>query len=141
MASEKENKKEMQKKYVELQVLANQLKQMQAQVQALDEHSIELSSIVGNIEELKAFESGREILVPFSEGIFARANLQDSKELIVNVGSGILVRKSLSETAELLSKRISDINGQKEMLINELQEISIKVEKLEESLGAFEESS
>lgn len=141
MAVEKESKKEMQKKYVELQVLANQLKQMQAQVQALDEHSIELSSIIENIEELKAFESGREILVPFSEGIFARANLQDSKELIVNVGSGILVRKGLSETAELLSKRINDINGQKEMLINELQEISIKAGKLEESLGAFEESS
>jgi len=141
MAAEKENRNEMQKKYVELQVLANQLKQMQAHVQALDEHSIELGGIIKNIGELDTLGSGREILVPFSEGIFAKANLQDSKELIVNVGSGILVRKGLSETAELLSKRINDINGQKEMLIKELQEIGIKAGKLEESLGSFEESS
>lgn len=134
---DKTKEKEVQKKYIELQLLGNQLKQMQSQIQALDEQSVGLSNLIENLKELKLVKKGTGILVPFSEGIFVKAGLESGDELIVHIGGNVAVKKSIDETIEFIDEKKREIVEQREPILEELQKASIKTQELEESLNAL----
>ena len=88
-----ENQKELQKMYLELQLLDEQMKQIQKQITMLDEQLVELNNTIQALDDFNKTSVGSNILVPLSPGVFANAELKDNKELLVNVGSNIVVKK------------------------------------------------
>ena len=100
---------ELQKKYLEFQLLDQQLKQTQKQAQLL--------------EELKDVKPGSEILVPVSNGMFAKATLTDSHELIVNVGSGAAVPKTIEAAQQMLAKQLDEVQKVRVQLAELMQQL------------------
>ena len=134
-----ENQKELQKMYLELQFLDEQMKQIQKQITMLDEQLIELNNTIQALDDFNKTAIGSNILVSLSPGVFANAGLKDNKELLVNVGSNIVVKKSVEETKELLKKRLEIIKQYRDMILDEMQKINLQAVNLEQEINKITE--
>ena len=124
------DEQELQQKYFELQMLEQQLKALQNQIFKMDEQLVEIRLAIENVEELKATQKGKEILVPLTQGIFIKSELKDNEKLIVNVGANITVEKTIEETKDLLKKQHVEISKYKEELESTMQNLEDEFTKL-----------
>ncbi len=115
------DEKDLQQKYLELQMLSAQIKQLQKAAALLDEQAQEIAIVTEGLDELKKVGKGNEILVPISSGIFAKGELKESSELIVSVGSNVAVAKTSEDTKKLLQERFVEIGREKDEIFIQLQ--------------------
>ncbi|MCK5607899.1 prefoldin subunit alpha [Candidatus Pacearchaeota archaeon] len=108
-----------------LQMFEQQIKQLQQQMQAVEETSIELSTLNIGLDDLIGAE-GKEVMAPLGRGIFAKAKLI-SEDLIVDIGGKNLVKKTIPQTKEI-------IEGQLEKLDAAKKELDAEIEKVNKSL-------
>jgi len=121
-------------KYIELQVLDQQIKNIQKQLQMIDDQMIELIITRQSIDELKDVKLKSEILSPIASGIFVKSDIKDNNEFIVNVGSNVAVKKTREEVKELIEKQLYEIkNVQNELLVN-LQKMVLEAQNIEKEL-------
>ena len=92
------NEQNQQEILFKFSMYEQQIKQLQQQMQAVEQGIIELSSLNLGLDELVG-NTGKEIRAPIGRGIFVDAKL-NSEELIVDIGRGNLVKKSIPETKE-----------------------------------------
>lgn len=123
-----------QQKYMELQMINNQAKELQKQIQALENQVGEVDSILNNLDEMKNINVGSEILVPVANGIFLKAELKDSQNLKVNVGGNTVVVRTIDETKKLLGDQSIEIREVHDQLATQLKKIIEHAEKTEEEL-------
>ena len=116
MAKEKNNQ-DIQKNYLELQLLVNQISQIQQQIVSIQTQLNEIKNLKDSLEKLNKVKLNTEIYVPLGLNIFTKAKLANNDEFLVAVGNDILVEKSLEETTGLLSKQIIEV----EKIILELE--------------------
>ncbi len=121
MAQNPLDEKELQQKYMELQMLSSQIKQLQKGMQMLEEQSAEISAVAQSLDSLKRTQSGTEILIPVTSGIFMKGRVEDTTNLIVSVGSNVAVAKDVESTKKLLEERQNEIGSEKEELMLQLQ--------------------
>jgi prefoldin alpha subunit len=122
--------KDLQSKYVELQLLDRQLKQVQQQLALLEQQHNELLLIKQALSDLPKLKKGADALVPVSAGIYAKAKIENTDELVVNVGSNIAVGKSVRESAAMVDDQLKDLRDAEmkltldmNMLVGRAQEI------------------
>ena len=132
--NEKEKQKELEAKYAEHQLIEQQLKQFQNQIQTLDNQILEVNTLAQGIDELKKTKKDTDMLFPIANGIFMKGKLEDNSKLLVNVGAGVVVENTIEETKKLMEKQLKNIEKLKEQSINEMQKLVINMGKLEEEL-------
>ncbi|MEK6967304.1 MAG: prefoldin subunit alpha [Nanoarchaeota archaeon] len=126
---------QIQEKYMHLQLIAQTLRQVQQQLQMLDEQSSELDRMADGLGDLKDSKIGSNLLVPVSEGIFARATLSNSETLLVNVGSNVIVEKTIDETRQLLQDRNAELRLHREELKKQNKELFDAAQVLQDELN------
>ena len=138
----KPEEKKLQEKYIEMKMLEEQMEEIQKKAKTVEQQLMELMASTESLGEFKNIKKGDEILVPISSGIFAKANIKDSKEFLVNVGADTVGQKDLNTTKKLMEKQVEDmqqlhqkINMQMQkmamhasLLQNELKELASKVD-------------
>ncbi len=125
----------LKQKYAELRVAAGQIKQLQQQLEAIEEKKQELAGAISSIEELKKSGQGVKMLAPVTDGIFAKATFDGGNELIVNVGSDICVKKTADEAVQLLQAKVHELTGFQESVLEELNMLTDHANMLETELG------
>ena len=138
MANQTDNnqqQQQMQKVYMEYQMLDQQVKQMEKQLQAIESQIIDLQGIIINLDEFKSVNKGKEILFQLSPGIFSKAKLNDANELIVNVGAGIAVTKNIEQTKEILSRQLNEMQQVSVQISNEIRSLVTRAAQIEQELG------
>ncbi|OIO62754.1 prefoldin subunit alpha [Candidatus Woesearchaeota archaeon CG1_02_33_12] len=130
-----ENQKELQKMYLELQFLDEQMKQIQKQITMLDEQLVELNNTIQALDDFNKTAVGTKILVSLSPGIFTTAELKDNKELLVNVGGNIVVKKNVAETKDLLKKRFDSIKKYRDLTLAEMQKMGLQASNIEQEIN------
>lgn len=128
------NENELRTKFAELQLIDQQMKQVQKQIQTLNQQQQDLKLIEESLEELKNTENGKEMFVPISSGIFVKAELKDSNELLVNVGSNIAVKKSVDESKKLIFNQGIELDSLKKQMLGQLEKLSGKAMEIEDVL-------
>lgn len=134
MAPDQEKLNEM---YTRLQMIDSQLKQVQAQMNMV-EQELETTALVKEaLTDLDKVPSGNEILVPIAGGIFVKASIQDPQSLLVNVGSSVNVIKSLEEVSGLVDKQTEELEKnlmhmqeQFQALFEEATELNAQISEL-----------
>ena len=125
----------LQKLYVEFQILNQTIQQLEKQSTALNNQLMDLMVTSQSLEDIKKTKEGTEILVPLSSGIYAKAELKDSKNFIVNVGSNVTLVKDVDSTKKLIEDQINEIKKLQENLVNQLQEQTAKASFLEQEIS------
>ena len=122
-------------KYAELRMASVQIKQLQQQLEALDEKRQELENAITSLDSLKGSQKKAKMLAPITEGMFVSATLESSDELIVNVGGNVCVRKTVEEAKGMLKERLQDVSGYQENMLEELNKLTDQAAGLEGELG------
>ena len=105
-----------------LSVYEQQIQQLQQQLEAVEQATIEMNSLVLGLDDLVGSE-GKEILAPIGRGIFVKTKLA-SEDLTVDVGGKNFVKKSIPETKKLIEDQVKKLEEVKEELNNNLEEIN-----------------
>jgi len=132
---EKDAEKEVRKKYIELQLMEQQMKQLQENAKVLDSQLAELIGVIQSLEDFKSVENKTRLWVPISNGIFTKAELIDNRELMVNVGADVVVKKSAEETKSLIAGQMDEIKKVQQKVVEELQRIAVKAMGIEKELN------
>ncbi len=127
---------ELRQKYLELQMAAEQIKQMNAHLQAVEAKRSELEQNISSLEGIKG-KKNAGLLAPVVEGIFLRAELKSDSEVIVNVGAGVCVNKKIEEAAAILREKQAELGKYAKELAVELEMASEGIKKLEEELNSI----
>ena len=122
-------------KYAELRLASVQIKQLQQQLEALDEKRQELENAITSLDELKGSHKKAKMLAPITEGMFVSATLDSGDELIVNVGGNVCVRKTVEEVKGMLKERLQEVSGYQENMLEELNKLTDQAAGLEGELG------
>ncbi len=125
---------ELRQKYLELQVAAEQMKQMHSHLQAVEAKRGELELNISSLESIKGNKNA-ELLSPLVEGIFLRAELKSDSDVIVNVGAGVCVNKKVEEAAAILREKQAELGQFAKELAVEVKMASEGIKKLEEELN------
>ena len=129
------NEQEAQQKYIELQLLEQQVNQLQHQFSLLEQQSIELKSLSENIEEIKNIKINTRTFSSLGNGIFLESELKDNKELLVNVGANVIVKKSIEDTKKIITNQTLEIDKLKAQIEEQLQKLTIHSIDLQEELS------
>ncbi|MBU0980995.1 MAG: prefoldin subunit alpha [Nanoarchaeota archaeon] len=128
------DEKKVQEKYMEYQMVEQQLKQLQQQIQAIDSKLEEAAVLFNSLEEIKAAKPGSEVLVPMSNGIFVKGTLTDASTMLVNVGGGVVVDKTVQEVKDLIKTQIDEIQKAREQAVIEFEKVLKSYSDIEEQL-------
>jgi len=128
------NKGDLQKKYLELQLLIKQINDLQQQLLLLQQQILGLRELKENISKFKDLKSGVESYIPLGSNIFAKAKLIDNKEFLVGVGSNTFIKKTIDETLELIEKQTTEIEKIMQEFDIQINELDSKGHELQEEI-------
>ena len=103
-------KEELSQKYLEFQLLNQQIQQAQQQLQLLTKQITELKTLSKNLQELSKSKKDSEMYTNLGVGVNIKSKLTDIKKLLVNVGAGILVQKTPEETIKIVDKQAIELD-------------------------------
>ncbi|MBI2582417.1 prefoldin subunit alpha [Candidatus Woesearchaeota archaeon] len=101
MADEKRN----EDKYMQLQMLQQQVEQITEYMEKLQMQQKELDTSIEALTELQKIDLNTELLAPVANGIFLKAELKDNQKLVVNVGADVSTEKTIPEVITLLEEQ------------------------------------
>lgn len=127
---EKEN---LQNKILEMNLMENRLKQLDQQLNMIEQQLVEDEKLEEYLTELKSSPKSGAIF-PLGGGIFVKGSLEKVDTVLVNIGSKILVEKSVDDAKKLIEKRKNKLNVAKVDLGNHIREIMQSMAGLENGL-------
>ena len=136
----KMDEKELRTKYIEFQMMDQQMRQIQQQVQKLDTQLIEVMNLTESLEDFKKSKAGDELLAPFANGMFVRTNLQEENKLLLNVGAGIVDEKDIEGAKKLIETQLLDISKYREDLVAQLNNMTEKFQELSKELESMQKN-
>ncbi len=119
---------------IKLAGLEERAKQIEQNIQIVEENSIDLQRLQEGLEEIKG-SKGKEILAPIGRGIFVKAKL-DSEEFLTDIGGRTFVKKDGDDINKMIEENIGKLAELKAELFRELEELN---EELEDTLGSVEQ--
>lgn len=125
------DQEELQQKYIQLQLLDKQIKQVQQQLQTITNQLNELAYSIQSLNEFKKTKPGAEIYVPIVTGIFAKAELKEVKNVNINVGSNVAVTKSIEEARKILEDQLTELENVRIKLSNDAQKMVAQAQLLQ----------
>ncbi len=128
------NKEELQQQYMQLQMLDQQIKQVQKQLQTLTNQTNEVTYSIQSLEEFKEAKQESEIFVPVVTGIFAKAELKDTKNVNINVGGNVAVNKSLDDAKKLLEDQLKELETIRTKLSNDANKMVAQAQILQQHI-------
>ena len=129
-----EKEKKVQEMYMEFQMLEQHIRQMQKQLEAVTQQLIELTVTSSSLDEFNKIKPGKEIFVPLSSGIFAKASVKDTSGLLVNVGANVVVQKDVASTKKLIQKQMEEIKKIQGQIADDLEKLTGHAAQLEMQL-------
>jgi prefoldin alpha subunit len=119
---------ENQELLFKLSIFEQQIRQLQQQIQAVEQAVVDLQMLSHGMEELKG-KKGKEIFAPIGRGIFAKAQLL-SEELLVDIGNGNLVKKTIAQTKDMIDKQTVKLEEVKKELNDNLEKLGVELERI-----------
>ena len=132
-----DKEKKAQEVYMKFQVLEQHIKQMQKQLEMITHQLIELNATNNSLEEFNKISAGKEVFVPLSSGIFAKADIKDTSELLVNVGANVVVKKDIASAKKLIQKQLEEIKNIQKQMIGQLEKMTSHAAQLEMQLQSM----
>ena len=132
-----DNEKRAQEMYMQFQAMDQHIKQLQKQLEAVTGQLMELDASSYSLDEFRKISPEKEILLPLSSGIFAKASIKDASELLVNVGANVVVQKNVDSAKRLIQSQIEEIKKIQKQLVGELEKMMGHAAQIEMQLQSL----
>ena len=127
-------KKEVQEKYLELQLLQRQLQAVHQQIEALESQAQEMDIVHAALDDFSRTKKGSEMFVTLTPGLFVKAKLEETENVVLNVGGSAMVQKSIPEAKEIVANQGSELRKLQEELADQMRKLQEQAEKAQEEL-------
>jgi prefoldin alpha subunit len=111
-----------------LSVFEQHIRQLQQQIQAVEQAIVDMNSLNFGLDELQG-KKDKEIFAPIGRGIFAKTKLI-SEDLLVDVGGKNFVKKTIPEAKEMISKQVEKLEEAKKELEQNLEQVGKELERV-----------
>lgn len=129
-----DKEKKMQELYMEYQVIEQHIKQMQKQLELVTHQLIDINITNNSLDEFDKIDTKKEVFVPLSSGIFAKANIKDTSDLLVNVGANVVVKKDIASTKRLIQDQMEEIKKIQKQMVDELEKMAYHAAQIERQI-------
>ncbi|MDA3836063.1 MAG: prefoldin subunit alpha [Nanoarchaeota archaeon] len=125
------NEQDLNQKF---QAYEGQIRQLQEQLKAVEQATIDMVTISSGLDDLIGKE-GEEILAPIGRGILVKAKLL-SEQLVVEIGEGTFIEKSIPDTKKLIATQSEKMKGAQTQIEDELEKIN---QEITETMREYQE--
>ena len=122
-------------KYMEYQLLIQQLQQLHENINTLERHIIDLAALGESLNSIEGAKKNQEVLMPFGGGIFLRGMLADSEKVVMNVGANVCVEKTTNDSKAAINNQAEEIKMALEHLQNEAAKMTFRLRELQEEFN------
>ncbi|MDP2908523.1 MAG: prefoldin subunit alpha [Nanoarchaeota archaeon] len=127
-------KDDVSEKYLELQMLEQQLKQVNQQIVNINAQVLELQRIEGNLDDIAKTKGDTEILVSLGGGVLGKAELKDNQTVLMNVGANVVVEKDIPSSIEMIKHQIVQMKDVAMQMEQEFQILAMNSQVLQRDL-------
>ncbi|MEK6963728.1 MAG: prefoldin subunit alpha [Nanoarchaeota archaeon] len=125
-------------KLFDLQMADKQLEQLKEHLERLDRQLSEVAAMRKSLEEFKELEGQEELMVPITNGVFAKAQLKSKDKVHVNVGEGVIVDKTIDQAITLITTQLNQMANYREQVLDQFNSWIQKAEGLAKELQVQE---
>jgi prefoldin alpha subunit len=118
-----------QQKFMEFQLLNQQMQQMQQQLHSLDNQLSELDNIKSDLISLKD-QKNSKTFSSLGGGILVESEIKESDSVLLSVGANVLVKKKKEKAIELVEKQLEQLTQIKAQLEGEANKLSLHLASL-----------
>lgn len=130
----KDPRQELQEKYIEMQLLKQQITSYVEQKQAIDEKQNELNSTVEALQKLSSVKKGEEMWSSLGSGTFVRSDIKDIEKVLVAIGAGVVTKETITRAIEILQSRANDLENLSNEIVKEANRLVERINELEPEL-------
>ena len=130
-ASKKQDRQGLQEKYLELQVLKQQISNYVEQKQAVDVKINELNASIEALKALPNVKKGEEMWSSLGSGTFVRSDIKDVEKVLVAIGAGVVTRETLPKAIEILESRAKELSDINDEIIRQANTMVERINQLE----------
>ena len=116
-------KEDLQQRFVEFQMVDQQIKVLQQQLHVLEQQATEIAQLIDNLEQLKTVKPKTPAFAHLGPGVAIEATITDASQVVMNVGAGAMVKKSLPDAQKTLHTQIVEIQHIMQRMQEEVQKL------------------
>ena len=139
--SKDEAGQELQKKYIELQMLKQHVNSLVEQKQVIDEKRTELAITLNALNNLHSIAKGDEIWSTLGSGTFVKSDIKDHTNVLVAVGAGVVVSETTENAAKIIESRMADLETIERDIIKQAEAYIERINKLEPDVQRLAEEA
>jgi len=125
------SEEKLQQKYMEYNVLGQQLEQTQQQLMALQNMINDMLSAKQTLDVIKNETGEPEIFVPLGGNSFVKATVKDTTKVLTGVGAGVVIEKEIPDAIKTVEGQISELSETQKKLQESLVEMNKRLGELE----------
>lgn len=130
----KDMEREMQSKYMQYQMMKQQMNMFAERKTAVDEQITELDGTIQALTKLEKVKKGEEIWSPLGSGSFVRSDIKDTEKVMIAIGAGIVTRETRARAIEILQSRLDEFSKAQASITGEMETLGEAIGKLETEL-------
>ena len=115
-----------------LQYFENYSKEIQNQVEVLNNYLIDIQRSQQTLTNVKLEKNMDETLISLGRGVMIKAKPIESDKVYYNVGAGVIVTKKIDEAIDDLDSRVEEIQTKMTGLSDQLQQVYQQMQQLEQ---------
>ena len=125
-------KQEYQRVTQTLQYFENYSKEIQNQVEVLNNYLLDIQRSKATLSNVKIEKNMDETLISLGSGVMMKAKPLESDKVYYNVGAGVIVTKKIDEAIDDLDSRVEEIQTKMTGLTDQLQQVYQQMQQLEQ---------
>lgn len=133
------SKENLQEKYVEFQMVDQQIKSLREQIESLEGQLGELQKLKLSLDSLETMKTDSESFVPLSSGVYLKGKITDNSVLLMNVGAGVMVEKPLKEGKEIVETQINELIELRSVMATNVNTLIDRAKNLQKEVMALAE--
>jgi|APSaa5957512622_1039677.scaffolds.fasta_scaffold23648_2 prefoldin alpha subunit len=119
-----------QNKFMEAQMLNQQLQHLQQQLHSLDHQLEGLENLKSDLDSLKG-QKDSKTYSSLNGGVFVESEIKESNSVLLNVGANVLVKKKKEEALELIENQLKELKQIRVKLENEVNKLGMHMMSLQ----------
>jgi len=121
---------QIKQKYMELQILSEEINQIETYIKNLQNQLIELTGVGEALIEFSNSNKGKSLLAPLGAGLFVKSQIQDTNSVLMNIGSNTVIKKSIPGAKKIIDEQLTKLNK----LIENIQSNNLKANQYKNNL-------
>jgi len=129
------NREDTQRKYMEFQMIQQNMAQMKEQLTMIEQQIEEMSAAEESISELANINEDTEMVVPIGSGVFVKTKVKGSNEFIINVGANVAVAKTDAEAKKIINEQIEEVKKVQKQINQNILVLNERAQAIQQELS------